>query len=63
MIIFAKDFKTLPTVLYLHGNGGHKLESLQLVDAPVNLVAFDFAACGKSQGNTLTYGDQEVADV
>ena len=25
IIVFPKDFDNLPTVVYLHGNGGHKL--------------------------------------
>jgi pimeloyl-ACP methyl ester carboxylesterase len=57
------DVETLPTVLYLHGNGGHKMEGLQLADGRVNLVALDFGACGKSQGEYLTYGEREAKDV
>lgn len=30
VIVFEKSFAQFPTVLYLHGNGGHKLESLQI---------------------------------
>jgi len=50
------DASNLPTVLYLHGNGGHKIEALQLVNQNINLAAFDFGACGKSQGEYLNYG-------
>jgi hypothetical protein len=42
------DAANLPTVLYLHGNGGHKMEALQLFSQHINLIAFDFGACGKS---------------
>ena len=63
VIVFPRDFDTLPTVLYLHGNGGHKLEALHLAGSPINLIAFDFSACGKSEGEMLTYGENEVSDI
>ena len=47
----------------MHGNGGHKLEALQIAGSPVNLIAFDFCACGKSEGERLTYGEKEVKDI
>ena len=54
------NVEAYPTVIYLHGNGGHKMESLHLIldsnQYQINLVAFDFGACGKSQGECLTYG-------
>ena len=49
-IIFIRDVQKLPTLLYLHGNGGHKMEGLPLVEENHNLVAFDFAGCGRSDG-------------
>lgn len=55
-IVFPNNFEHLPTVLYLHGNGGHKMEAAQLISPNINLIAFDFAACGKSEGQFLTYG-------
>lgn len=33
------------------------------MDYPFNVAAFDFSACGKSQGEFLTYGEQEVDDI
>ena len=44
------DREELPTVVYLHGNGGHKMEALQLANGKVNIITFDFGGCGKSQG-------------
>lgn len=44
--------------MYLHGNGGHKMEAVQLLNPSFNLIAFDFAACGKSEGQYLTYGEK-----
>lgn len=55
------------TVLYLHGNGGSKLEALPLVDLipefNINLVAFDMLGCGNSDPEVLTYGVNEVFDI
>lgn len=39
------------------------MESLQLVNHQINLIAFDFAACGKSEGNFVTYGEKEGRDI
>lgn len=56
-----------PTVLYLHGNGGNKLELLNIVKHSqgddVNFCAFDFSGCGKSDGEFITYGEPEVQDI
>lgn len=58
---------TFPTVLYLHGNGGNKLELLNIVkhacEANINFCAFDFSGCGKSEGEFITYGEPEVQDI
>ena len=66
VILFNKH-PTYPTVLYLHGNGGNKMEVLHLVktaeEYPVNFCAFDFSGCGKSEGEFVLYGDQEVEDI
>lgn len=39
------------------------MEALQVTDSKINLVSLDFAACGKSQGDFLTYGEAEARDV
>ena len=39
------------------------MEALQVTDSKINLVSLDFAACGKSQGEFLTYGEAEARDV
>jgi len=39
------------------------MESLQLVHPSINLVAFDFAGCGKSMGTYVTYGEKEAKDI
>ena len=48
VLSIIQDIEVLPTVIYLHGNGGHKMEALQVASTAINLVAFDFGACGKS---------------
>lgn len=58
---------TTETLLYLHGNGGCKLEALPLVEMVVefgfNLTAFDMLGCGNSDSGLLTYGVNEVFDI
>jgi pimeloyl-ACP methyl ester carboxylesterase len=55
------------TILYLHGNGGSKVEALPIVDLigefSINLVAFDMLGCGNSDPAVLTYGVNEVFDI
>lgn len=54
------------TILYLHGNGGSKLECLGF--APIiclnriAVVGFDFVGCGNSDPGYLTYGINETKD-
>lgn len=59
--------QTTETLLYLHGNGGCKLEALPLVEMVVefgfNLTAFDMLGCGNSDSGLLTYGVNEVFDI
>lgn len=53
--------------MYLHGNGGSKLELLPIIRADdtksTNFCAFDFSGCGKSEGEFITYGQNEVDDI
>jgi pimeloyl-ACP methyl ester carboxylesterase len=65
VVLFPRDMQTLPTVLYLHGNGGGKLEVLSLVRQgfDLNFCAFDFSGCGSSEGEFVTYGEKEVEDI
>jgi pimeloyl-ACP methyl ester carboxylesterase len=39
------------------------MEAAQLISPNINLIAFDFAACGKSEGTYLTYGEKEAKDI
>lgn len=66
-IFYSPDFEAQETVLYVHGNGGSKLESLPLVDLipkfKMNIAAFDLLGCGNSDPGNLTYGVNEVFDI
>jgi pimeloyl-ACP methyl ester carboxylesterase len=39
------------------------MEAAQLITPNINLIAFDFAACGKSEGLYLNYGEKEARDI
>jgi pimeloyl-ACP methyl ester carboxylesterase len=39
------------------------MEAAQLISSSINLIAFDFGACGKSEGQFLTYGEKEARDI
>jgi pimeloyl-ACP methyl ester carboxylesterase len=55
------------TIVYLHGNGGSKLEALPLIQYipkyGIAIAAFDLLGCGSSDEETLTYGVNEVFDI
>lgn len=57
----------MPCVIYMHGNSSCRLEALPLVDhileAKMTLFCFDFAGCGKSEGNYISLGWFEKDDV
>ena len=52
--------------MYLHGNGGSKVEILSLlpllVEDDVAVIGFDFIGCGNSDNGYLTYGINEAID-
>lgn len=57
----------LPCVIFLHGNSSSRVEAVQEVRnlLPLNicLFAFDFSACGKSEGEYISLGWYETQDV
>jgi len=57
----------LPCVIYLHGNCSSRVEALQAVEvllpANISLFCFDFAGCGKSEGEYISLGWYERDDV
>jgi len=57
----------LPCVIYLHGNSSSRVEALQAVEvllpSNITLFCFDFAGCGKSEGEYISLGWYERDDV
>lgn len=57
----------LPCVIYLHGNSSSRAEAVQeikiLLPMGITLFAFDFAGCGKSEGEFISLGYYEQDDV
>ena len=57
----------MPCVVYLHGNSSSRVEALSAVEvllpANMTLFCFDFAGCGKSEGEYISLGYYEKEDV
>lgn len=51
-LFYCPEIESEDTLLFLHGNGGSKIEALSLVGLipkyRINVVAFDFLGCGSS---------------
>ena len=62
-----REHEVLPCVIYLHGNSSSRVEGLVLVPLilPVKatVVSFDWAGCGKSEGEFITLGWNERHDL
>ena len=62
-----REFERLPCVVYLHGNSSSRCEAVSEVKylLPMNITffAFDFAGCGKSEGEYISLGWYERDDV
>jgi alpha/beta superfamily hydrolase len=57
----------MPVVIYLHGNSSSRIEGLrnapELLKNGINIVMFDFAGCGQSEGEYISLGWYEKDDV
>lgn len=57
----------MPCVIYLHGNCSSRIESIHAVEfllpLGITLFCFDFAGCGKSEGEYVSLGWHERDDV
>jgi hypothetical protein len=66
LIIKDKHADIREAILYLHGNGGTKIEILgvlpYIVEHGLALISFDFVGCGNSDSGYLTYGVNEASD-
>lgn len=62
-----REYDRLPCVVYLHGNSSSRAEAASevkiLLPMNVTLFAFDFAACGRSEGEYISLGWYEREDV
>lgn len=66
VILREKHRQVKEALLYLHGNGGSKIEILGVLpligEHGVAVISFDFVGCGNSDPGMLTYGINESAD-
>jgi pimeloyl-ACP methyl ester carboxylesterase len=57
---FSPDHSHPDLIIYLHGSGGSKLDAMSLIQCipkyNVAIAAFDFAGCGNSEKQYITYG-------
>ena len=57
----------MPVVVYLHGNSSSRIEGFRnapdLLKNGINIVIFDFAGCGLSEGEYISLGWFEKDDV
>jgi len=62
-----REYDRLPCVVYLHGNSSSRAEAASevkyLLPMNVTLFAFDFAGCGRSEGDYISLGWYEREDV
>ena len=66
IILRPKSMPIKQAILYLHGNGGSKIEVLNILPLlsqhGTALISLDFIGCGNSSDGYLTYGRNEVGD-
>lgn len=62
-----RKWDEMPCIIYMHGNSSCRIEALDLVpyilQANMTLFCFDFAGCGKSEGEFISLGWHERDDV
>ena len=62
-----REYTYLPCVIYLHGNSSSRCEVIPnlkyLLPLNITVFAFDFAACGRSEGEYISLGWYEILDV
>ena len=63
----GREYTYLPCVIYLHGNSSSRCEVIPnlkyLLPLNITVFAFDFAACGHSEGEYISLGWYEILDV
>ena len=62
-----REYARLPCVIYLHGNSSSRCEVIPnlkyLLPLNITVLAFDFTACGRSEGEYISLGWYEILDV
>ena len=62
-----RSSQIMPLVIYLHGNSSSRVEgyyvSHYLLKRGINIFLFDFAGCGKSEGEFISLGYHESKDI
>ena len=62
-----REYTYLPCVIYLHGNSSSRCEVVPnlkyLLPLNITVFSFDFAACGRSEGEYISLGWYEILDV
>jgi hypothetical protein len=62
-----REYDRIPCVVYLHGNSSSRAEAAPeakyLLPMGITLFSFDFAACGRSEGEYISLGWFEREDV
>ena len=63
----SRETYLMPVVIYLHGNSSSRIEGLrnapELLKNGINIIMFDFAGCGQSEGEYISLGWYEKDDV
>ena len=62
-----REWEEMPCVIYMHGNSSARVEALEavtvLLPANMTVFCFDFAGCGKSEGEFISLGWWEREDL
>lgn len=62
-----REYSRLPCVIYLHGNSSSRCEVVPnlkyMLPLNITVFSFDFAACGRSEGEYISLGWYEILDV
>ena len=63
----SEESKTLPVIIFCHGNSSSQLEIKyymnEILKEDINIFAFDFSACGRSEGDYISLGFYEKKDL
>lgn len=61
-----RDLTYSPLIIYCHGNGGNKIDIVEIFDYLLwefNILSFDFSGSGRSEGDHVTLGYFEKDDI